>query len=199
MEISVRACRGRHRELDDGVIAERRPAEADGPDLHAVGDRVEEATVMDGEAEDAPLGDAQFRSLDRRCRTAGLTSIGPLRGPGNGRQLLRGASGHAVIVGTEIGAVQAHAMDEAGLAIGDEQRLRLRIESEPAEGSPGIRPVPGRHIGEQADTRARPVDLPDRAGGRPAVPEARHEGRVRALLLTWRTRPLGPGATIGSP
>ena len=120
---------------------------------------------MDGKAEDAPLGGRGIpgrRIAAVEPRACDVDRL--LRGPGNGRQLLRGASGHAVIVGTEIGAVQAHAMDEAGLAIGDEQRLRLRIESEPAEGSPGIRPVPGRHIGEQADTRARPVDLADQAG-----------------------------------
>ena len=125
---------------------------------------------MDGEAKDAPLGGREIPGRwiaavePRACDVDRL-----LRGPGNGRQLLRGASGHAVIVGTEIGAVQAHAMDEAGLAIGDEQRLRLRIESEPAEGSSGIGLFPVVTLGEQADARARPVDLPDRAGAAPSA------------------------------
>ncbi|MBV9559389.1 MAG: hypothetical protein JOY90_02840 [Bradyrhizobium sp.] len=46
-----------------------------------------------------------------------------LRAPGDSRQLLSGAPGNAVIVSAEIGAVEAEAMDEAGLAIGNEQRL----------------------------------------------------------------------------
>ena len=80
---------------------------------------------------------ARFQVAGSPLSNRGLGDVDRLlRGPGNGRQLLRGAPGDAVIVGTEIGAVQAHAMDEAGLAIGDEQRLRLRIEGEPAESSP---------------------------------------------------------------
>ena len=200
MEISVGPAAAA-RELDHGVVAEGtvRP-ETDRPDLQAVGDRVEEAAVMDGEAKDAPLGGREIsgrRVAAVEPRAGDVDRL--LRGPGNARQLLRGASGDAVIVGTEIGAVHAHAMDEARLAIGDKQRLRLRIEGEPAESSPEFRLLPVVTSANRL-TRALAPSIFQIEPGPPRGPQ--RPGMKAAFgvpVLTWRTRPLGPGATIGNP
>ena len=184
-EISGRTGGRRHGKLDHRVVAERAVGiEPDRPDLQPVGYCVVEPLLEDGEPENAALrrrivpgrrlGAVELRAGDvqagRRC-------------PGHRRQTLRRASGDAVVVAAKLAAVQAVAVDQAGFAIGDEQRFGVRIVDEAAERGAGIAPATERDIGEQADLPGRAVDLPDRSGSALRAPQAGHESRVRRADL----------------
>ena len=141
---------GRRHEFDDCVVAEGAVGfEPEGPNLQAIGDRIEKATVMDREAKDAPLRRGEIPGRGIAAVKLWACDIDRLpRGPGRGRQPQGRPSRQPMIVGTVIVAVDTDAMNDAGLAVRDEQRLGLRIEGEPAESRPRIRSSVGRHVGE---------------------------------------------------
>ena len=191
-----RAGGGRNRDFDPRVGAEGAVrVEADRPDAQPVRDGVIKPVFMRREAEYAPLrrGVAPgFRPRAVELRAGDIDA-----GTRAGRRRRKpdcGETGKAVIIGPQIGAVQAETMDQAGLAIGDEKRFRVRIIGQTAQRGARIGFSAGDDIGEQGNLAREAVDLPDRSrpAARPPLPghEARAGGpEPDALnLAVWHRR-----------
>ena len=117
-----------------------------------------------------------------RCRRRGWRCRLLRRVERDRRQPLRRTALRAVIVATKVASIHREAMDHAGFAIGDEQRIRNVVEGEAAERRSRVRPAVERDIGEQADCAGCAVDPPDRSrptSRRRRAPQAAHERRVR--------------------
>ena len=159
--------------------------EADGPDLHRLGDRVVDAAVLDGDGEHAAarIGEApRGRLLDVELRP--LDAHAPCGVVGDRLQPGLGAAGRAVIEAAADAAVDPQAMDEPELEIGDEQLLGRRVVGNVAEAGAGVVLAVEFEIGEQRYGAGDAVDLPHRAG--PAAFRRRRTGRASSARRARR-------------
>ena len=116
---------------------------------------------------------------------------------GNGLEPCTGAAGRAVVEGATIAAVEAQAMDEAELQVGDEELAGGRIVGDIAETGAGVVLAVVLDVGEERNGTGGAVDLPDRAGTA-ALRHAELPGHpARAALALDEPRP--PLETICRP
>jgi hypothetical protein len=120
-----RTGRRRHRDFNHCVIAERAVGvQTHRPNLEAIGHRVVQAMLVNGEAENAALR----RRIVPGCRIGAIEVRPgdvnrPLRISSHRKQSLRLAPGHPVVVMVKNASVDCKVKDESALAIGDIKRV----------------------------------------------------------------------------
>src|SRR6185312_13157205 len=135
------------------------------PDAQARGDRVIKTAAVSRDTEHTPrrgrisprgrIAAVEFRTLDIQAFA---------RIEGDRRQSRRSQRLHTVIETAAINTVEREAMDHAGVAVGNKQLTRRRIECKSAQRRTGIRDTAKGDVGEKCDRASAAVDLPDRSG-----------------------------------
>ena len=106
-----------------------------------------------------------------------------------------------MIEAVALGPIHAEAVNEAGFAIGDIKRKRLRIEREAAERGPELGRPSGFTSANRLTAPVTPSIFQIDPGPPPAALPQRPGMKVAfgAPLRTCTGSPSGPGATIGRP